>query len=344
MVAFPSTLDGVATRFVYCVAMTSRSLTALGLLLVSALACDKATPVAPDGTSLTVSANPTQIGLTGTSTITVVGRKPDGQPLNPGTEVRFSVDIGSISPAIAVIENGQATATFTADGRKGAAKVTVKTGTGSVSADTTLQVGQADGTKPVLLVTANPSNVAVGGTSDITVIARNSDGSSVGANQLIILTSTLGVLHPTRPSTLADGTATSTLNVGQQAGTATVSAILGSSDAATTSVTIRDAATAISLQTRPSSIPRAGTTVELKGIVVNGQGQPLQGAPVTFTSDRGSLETTGVIFTDTTGVATNHLVLTQDNLPAGVNTVTVTASTPNGSGVFLNATVPIPVQ
>jgi adhesin/invasin len=324
--------------------MTSRSLTALGLLLVSALACDKATPVAPDGTSLTVSANPTQIGLTGTSTITVVGRKPDGQPLNPGTEVRFSVDIGSISPAIATIENGQATATYTADGRKGAAKVTVKTGTGSVSADTTVQVGAADGTKPVLLVSANPSNVAVGGTSSITVIARNSDGSSVGANREIILTSTLGVLHPTRPTTAADGTASSTLNVGTQAGSATVSAILGSSDAATTTVTIRDAATAISLQTRPSSIQRAGATVELTAFVTNGQGQPLQGAPVTFQADRGSLETTGVVFTDTTGVATNRLVLTQSDLPSSVTAVTVRASTPSGTGTLLTDTATIAVQ
>ncbi len=37
----------------------------------------------------------------------------------------------------------------------------------------------------------------------------------------------------------------------------------------------------------------------------------MQGAPVTFESQRGTLETTGVVFTNTSGVATNTLTLTQ---------------------------------
>jgi hypothetical protein len=104
---------------------------ALLLCLVSLLpvaGCDKATPVAPSGTILTITANPSQISLTGKSTITVIGRKPDGQPLNPGTEVRLSVDKGTINPAVVEVDSsGSGTATFRGDGRPGVAKVTAAT-------------------------------------------------------------------------------------------------------------------------------------------------------------------------------------------------------------------------
>ena len=97
-------------------------------LLVPFLGCDKATPVAPTGTTLTLSANPTKIGLTGSSTVTIVGRKPDGNPLNPGTEIRLTTDRGTISPSVVQVDSsGRATATLRGDGRSGPAKVTAAT-------------------------------------------------------------------------------------------------------------------------------------------------------------------------------------------------------------------------
>jgi hypothetical protein len=44
-------------------------------------------------------------------------------------------------------------------------------------------------------------------------------------------------------------------------------------------------------------VPRADSTVTLSAFVANAQGQPLQGAAVTFQADRGTLQTTGVVFT-----------------------------------------------
>src|SRR3954470_8150436 len=123
-----------------------------GLLLVVSLlpvaGCDKATPVAPSGTVLTISANPTQIALNGTSTITVVGRKPDGNPLNPGTEIRLTAERGTISSLVTTDSNGTASATFHADGRSGAVKVSAATGSGDAKAETSVQVGQATDQKP----------------------------------------------------------------------------------------------------------------------------------------------------------------------------------------------------
>lgn len=310
------------------------------------LACDKATPVAPEGTVLLISANPAQIGLNGTSTITIIGRKPDGNPLNPGTEIRLSTDRGTIEPAIALISNGQATGTLKADGRSGIAKVTAATGSGMVMVTADVQIGETDETKPRLTVTVNPNNIPVGGTATVTVIARNADGSAVGGGGQMILTTTLGSLNPSRPTVRNDGTATSTLSAGTQAGTAEVAAILGASERATASVTIRDAATDIAIQANPSVVSRGATStsITLTAFVTNSQGQPLQGAAVTFEAERGILEDTDIEFTSTTGQASKVLTVRSQDVPAGVNSIVVRASTPAGTGSLLTDTVTIQVQ
>lgn len=306
------------------------------------MGCDKATPVAPEGTTLTLSANPARIGLNGSSTVTIVGRKPNGSPLNPGTEVRLSTDRGSIDPIVSINDSGVATATLRGDGRAGTATITAATGDASVT--TTVQVGESPETRPTLIVTASPNNVPVQGTSTITIIARNGDGTPVSAGQTVILTSSLGTLSPNRPVTRADGTATATLNAGNQSGTAEITAILGSSEAARTNVTIRDAATDINVQANPSSINRAGGTITITAFVTNSQGQPLQGAPVTFESERGRLEDNDVEFTNSSGLATKVLNVRQEDVPASVTSFEVTASTPAGTGSLLEDTTTIRVQ
>jgi hypothetical protein len=312
--------------------------------LAAFAACDKATPVAPGGSVLSVSANPSRISLSGRSDITVFGRKPDGNPFNRGTEIRLSTSLGTIDSLVTVDEGGTATATLRADGRQGSATVTATTGDGTVTATATVQIGESSDSKPSLLLTASPNNIPVLGSATVTVIGRNPDGSPVAGGQTVILTSTLGSLSPSRPQTKNDGTATSTLAAGSQAGTATITAILGASDAATTTVTIRDAATAISLQANPASVPRADSTVVLSAFVANAQGQPLQGAPVTFQADRGTLEVNGVVFTQTNGVATNTLTLRTADLPASVTQITVTATTPSESGTLLQDSETITVR
>ncbi|HEX3556838.1 MAG TPA: invasin domain 3-containing protein [Thermoanaerobaculia bacterium] len=408
------------------------------LATLSLVGCDKATPVAPDGTALVVSANPSQISLTGTSTITIVGRRPDGNPLNPGTEIRLSSDIGTIDSIVAVDRTGTATATFHADGRSGPAKITAATGTGTVMANTTVQVGVGTGSKPIVLVSVTPSTIAPGGTATVTVVARNSDGTPVAQGQPVTLTTSQGTLKPQSPTIGANGTATATLTAGSREGTATITAIVGSSDAATTTatisfapkptllissspnniavndtsnitviarnsdgspvadgtvvtlttnlglitpsrpttqggvatatlqagsqpgtatitgivgtsdavtttVTIRDAASDISLQADSQTIPPSGGTITFSAFVINSQGQPLQGASVTFSSQVGTFANTGVVFTDTNGVATNKLTVTQAQL-AGRTSFTVTAKTPGGNGQQLTATTTITVQ
>jgi hypothetical protein len=305
-------------------------------------ACDEASPLAPPGATLLLTANPSQVGLTGTSTVTALGRRADGSALNPGTEVRFSTNRGTITPLATIDSSGAAVATFRGDGRSGTATITATTGGGGTSATVDVQVGQGAETKPTVLVSVNPSNIPVGGQAEVTIIARAADNTPLGAGETVVLTTTLGTLQPDRPTTNANGTATSRLLAGNQAGTARVSALVGTSDVATTDVVIRDSATDIGLQANPSTVPPSGGSITMTAFVSNSQGQPLQGAPVTFQSERGTLSKT-LEFTGTTGVATVTLTLTQDQL-VGVDFFAVTASTPNATGQLLTDSTEITVQ
>jgi adhesin/invasin len=314
-------------------------------VLLGLLACGKATPVAPSGSVLSISANPSQISLNGTSTITVFGSKANGNPLDPGTQIRLSTTLGNIDGIATVQSGGNATAILRGDGRAGQAMVTASAGAAmGATAMTSVQIGLGTGQKPVLLVSASPSNVPVQGSATITIIARNADGSPVGAGQPVILTTSLGTLHPSSPVTKADGTATARLDVGTQAGTATVTAIVGSSDPAMTMVTIRDAAVAIGLVANPSSITYSGSSgmTSVTAFVNNAEGLPVTGAAVTFSADKPVTFSAVQAFTDSNGQATVTMTVNSAQVPSG-STITVTARTSSGSGQALTATVTIPV-
>ncbi len=303
-------------------------------LLIPSLGCDKATPLAPTGTRLTVSANPTKIGLTGSSTITVIGRKPDGNPLNPGTEVRLSVDRGIITPAVLQVDrDGKATATFRGDGRSGPAKITAASADAMV--DTLIQIGETDESKPKVLVSVTPSTIALNGTATVTVIARNPDGSPVAAGQRVLLTTTLGSLKNSQPTIQANGTTTTTLNAGDREGTATITAIVGSSEAVTTSATIVvDLATAISVTANPSSVraAEATTDITITAIVTNSRAQAVAGALVTFETELGRFADNTAVTTNSQGQASKILTVVKSDIPALTESFKVKAKTPVGSG------------
>jgi adhesin/invasin len=330
--------------------MKRRAISALlvAALTIPALSCDKATPVAPDGTILTISANPTQIPLNGTSTITVIGRKPDGQPLNPGTEVRFSVDRGTVTPAVATIDNGVATTTFRADGRQGAVMITAATGGTMTMAMTALQVGESAETKPTLIVNVNPDTLSTGGTSTVTITARNADGSPVGAGQEVTLTSTLGSLSPARPRTNANGIATSTFTAGTQPGMVTIRAVLGSSDAQTAMVNILG--NLLTLSASPTTVVRGETTmISLSALVTTSTtGAPVSGVRVTFQSSRGVFGSTGsgiiTVTTDANGQARATLTVRPSDISSTtVTEFVITATAPSGGATQLEDTVSITV-
>lgn len=339
------------------------------LILPMLASCDKATPVAPEGAIISISSSPSQIPLDGTSVITVIGRKPDGQPLNPGTEVRFTVGTGSVStppppqpsepavlaataagpsvePAIAEIRNGVATAVFRGGSSPGSITVTATTG-GAITASTSVQVGATSGSKPTLTVTANPDSVPVGGTSTITVRVRNADGTPSGAGEAVTLTSNLGSFSPARPTTNGNGIATSTFRAGEQPGSVTVRAIVGTSDEATGTLTIRD--NLITLIAVPTSVDRsinANQTISLTARVTNSSGEPVVNAQVTFQSPVGVFQGSGIITVSTNadGLALATLTVRPADIdPVGITTFDIIATTPSGGATPLTATQTITV-
>jgi hypothetical protein len=340
-------LDGQPLSSVYSHAMKRLAgLPVLLCLLVPFLGCDKATPVAPGGTTLTLSANPTKIGLTGSSTITVVGRKPDGNPLNPGTEIRLSTDRGTVIPSIVEVDSsGRATATFHADGRAGAAQVTAATADASV--DATIQVGESDETKPTVLVSVTPSTISLNGTATVTVIARNADGTPVARGERVLLTTTLGTLTNSQPTIQGSGTATTTLNAGNREGTATITAIYGSSAPATTTATIvLDAATAISATANPSSVKSNETTkITITATVTNSRAQPVKDALVTFEADLGKFDNNTSETTDAKGQASKVLTVAPSDIPALSESFRVRVKTPSSSGsTFIEGSTQITIN
>lgn len=331
------------------------------------LACDSATPTAPSGTILTITANPSQIGLTGTSLITVIGRRPDGNPLNPGTEIFFSTDLGTITPTVTTVDDdGVARATLRGDGRPGTANVTASvstttggggsgggggggggagggptTGVGTTS--TGVLIGNDPDQQPTVLLSASPDTIFVNETSEVTVIARASDGSPLAAGERVILTSTLGSLSPDRPVLGDDGTATATLRAGSQPGTAEVTAIVGNAEPATTTVTVQDTASDINVIPEPATIPQQGGDIEVNAFVINSQGEPVPGRQVTFSSEVGQYLQGAVAFTDQQGQATATLTVTEQQLGNRAS-FTVSATTASGGGDFIEDDAVVNVQ
>lgn len=156
------------------------------LALAAALACDSAIPTAPAGTILTISASPSQITSTGSSTITVVGRQPNGSPLNEGTEIFFSTDLGSVNPAVSPVdEDGIARTTLRGDGRVGSASVQAMVSTGSGG-----EGGAGTATVEVLIgrvaggvsLQATPTSVPeTGGTISLLALVRDDEGQPLAS-------------------------------------------------------------------------------------------------------------------------------------------------------------------
>jgi len=93
------------------------------------LGCDSGTsPVAPEGTLMSITANPMSISLSGVAAVQVIALHPTGVPARSGTEIRFSTTLGQIEELARTDANGVARATLQADGRAGSATVTASSG------------------------------------------------------------------------------------------------------------------------------------------------------------------------------------------------------------------------
>jgi hypothetical protein len=190
-----------------------RSTALLVFLLILGLgsACDSANPVAPSGTSLSITANPSRIDANGTAQIRVIARKPNGNPVNPGTLITMATTLGNIPGNVPTDDLGEAIATLRGTGQEGMATVSASTGS-SETVTVDVQIGLGAGN---ISLNANPSSVPeTGGTVELLAIVRDEQGQPL-ANAAVNFLTTVGQLASGGRVVLtaSDGSASDTLTV-----------------------------------------------------------------------------------------------------------------------------------
>lgn len=307
---------------------TLKQLLPLLLLPLAFVACDKASnPVAPTGSVITLSANPSRISPTGSSTITVTGFRPDGNRLNPGTQIRLATNLGSLSSNVVEIgADGFTSATLKGDGRTGDAAVSAKLTTDSTESTVTVNIATA---KPTLTIVPERTELEPGEETWITIFARNEDNVAVGAGEVIQLAATLGNLllngvEVNSVTTNSDGRAVFRFKAGSLPGTAKITAFLRNSDVTTSDLTVRDVEANFTATLTPTEVA-VNEKVNVTVIVFNGAGRPARGILVTF-SNSGAVGTfTAVSGTSSSdGVVNTVFTLTDTNTAVTKFEITVT--------------------
>ena len=135
--------------------------------------CDEGTPIAPDGAVVTLSASPSTISLGGESIVTILVQRSNGQPVNPGTTVFLSTDLGSVPATVETDATGRAQATLSAGDRTGTATVTALSGT--ATGETTVEI--VTDVLSALELTVDPTSIpSTGGSVSLRALARDEDG------------------------------------------------------------------------------------------------------------------------------------------------------------------------
>src|SRR6185369_13088670 len=128
---------------------------ALGLLAVLVVGCDKVPLTAPASSTITLTTPTRQLPTGGSTQLSAQVIEPAGTPVQNGTTVRFTTNLGRVDPVETQTRNGVATTTFYAGDVSGTAEVkatsgasggTSGTGTGGATTSTnavTILIGAA---------------------------------------------------------------------------------------------------------------------------------------------------------------------------------------------------------
>ena len=181
----------------------------IGILLLPT--CKGVDLTAPNGSSITVTANPTAINLNGgESTITVILTNPDGSPVPDGTVVYLTSTLGTIAQR-SETQGSRLNESLVAGSQPGTATVTARSGTSEVSAAVDVTIGT---TLESITMSANPASLPPdGGKSTITAVAYGKN-FEILANVPITFSTDAGALESegTPIRTNSQGEARDTLN------------------------------------------------------------------------------------------------------------------------------------
>jgi hypothetical protein len=198
-----------------------------------------------DASKSTVTVSPSSIPTNGTTTVTLTAKDASGTQLTTGgSAVVFGLSGGSSLGTFGTVtdnHDGTYTATFTGGTTLGTATVTATIdGTALTStAPSITVVGPADASKST--VTLNPASVAAGGTSVVTLTARDANGNQLpkGGSAVVFSVGT-GTANGTFGTVTdnGDGTYSATFTAGTTTGTNTVTATIDGTALSSTAPTL----------------------------------------------------------------------------------------------------------
>ncbi len=252
---------------------------ALIVLALAAAGCDTVPLTAPTNSTVTVTASTTVVPAGGTADVSAFVAEPGGTPVQNGTTVRFTTNLGRVDPVEVQTRNGLATTTFRADENSGVAEIRATSGgAGGGSGATATNVVQISvGSAAVDSVTlrASPASVpSTGGTVELVASVIGVGGRALSnvpvsfaasEGQLVAIRVLSDTAGEARTQLTTDRTATVTATAGTKTSPVvtvvrrdpppTPNASLAATSEAPTSLGPRGAVTATAAGPDPNSLP-----------------------------------------------------------------------------------------
>ena len=244
---------------------------------LSTYGCDKVPLLAPGQSTITLSTSDVIVQANGVTEVRATVLESSGTPVQNGTTVTFSTNLGALTPNNARTLNGVATAQFRGNGQSG--KATLRAISGSATSDPLeISVGAAAATRVSL--TALPSSVpSSGGTTTLTALVADASGNPIG-NVPVTFTTTAGSFTAQVVNTDGTGRASTVLATSREA---TVTATAGgtTSSGLTISVSVRPT---VSIAVASGTTPTKGgiTTLSVTVNTATTGGAPLQSVLVNY--------------------------------------------------------------
>ena len=249
-----------------------RVLALIALVAGTLAACDKAPLLAPTNSTISVSATTRTLPLGGSTEVTAYVIESAGTPVQNGTAVRFTTNLGRVDPIEVETHNGLATTTFFAGDASGVAEVRAQSGaagsggsttpsTGSSSTTTTtsanvVQITIGAAAVEAVTISANPSTVSAnGGTVDVIALVTGAGGRAV-TGVTVTFAADRGTLSSTTAVTDANGQARVQLTTNADT---TVTASAGGKTSATGAKVTAQAGPSVTLTCTSSSSSNCAT-------------------------------------------------------------------------------------
>ena len=191
-------------------------------------------------------------------------------------------------------------------------------------------------TGSTITLTTTATALSANGTAPVIAQVLEASGFPPHSGTHVTFVTTLGQLQPSEAETDVNGQVTATFVAGGSNGTATITAVSGGAttgSAGALKIFVGTAAVGrVSVTANPLTVPASGGTSTVSALVLDINGNPLVGSPVTFAATAGTLSS-NLTVTNGNGVATSVLTTNiQSTVTASVGAQGSSTTTPPATG------------